>query len=78
MKKELKNKKLSLGKMTVAKLQISQQQMRFFNGGNDTIEPKDKTTVTQPTADLTFSLVELTINDPCGTPKTPRASTPCA
>jgi hypothetical protein len=36
MKKELKKAKLSLGKMTVAKLQMSQQQMRLLNGGEDT------------------------------------------
>jgi hypothetical protein len=38
MKKELKktNKKLSLGKMTVARLQMSQQQMRFVKGGEET------------------------------------------
>jgi hypothetical protein len=38
MKKELNkaNKKLTLGKMTVAKLQMSKQQMWLINGGNDT------------------------------------------
>jgi hypothetical protein len=42
MKKELKNanKKLSLGKMTVAKLQMSQQQMQRINGGEDTAKPQ--------------------------------------
>jgi hypothetical protein len=39
MKKELKkgNTKLSLGKMTVAKLRLSQQQMNQIAGGNTTI-----------------------------------------
>lgn len=42
MKKVLKkgNTKLSLGKMTVARLQMSQQQMRFINGGEDTAKPQ--------------------------------------
>lgn len=30
-----KTKKLTLGKMTVAKLQLSEQQMRYFMGGDD-------------------------------------------
>jgi natural product precursor len=45
MKKEQKNKKLTLGKMTVAKLTLSQQQMRNLMGGNDTNFWLGKTTV---------------------------------
>lgn len=38
MKKEFKKgkTKLSLGKMTVAKLQMNQKEMRFINGGEAT------------------------------------------
>jgi hypothetical protein len=41
MKKELNKgkRKLTLGKMTVAKLQMSQRQMQLINGGEDT-KPK--------------------------------------
>jgi hypothetical protein len=48
MKKGLKNanKKLSLGKMTVAKLRLSQQQMQLMYGGNATTN-NDLTTYTQ-------------------------------
>jgi hypothetical protein len=46
MKKEQKNAntKLSLGKMTVAKLRLSQQQMQLLNGGEAT-KPTTKPTV---------------------------------
>jgi hypothetical protein len=46
MKKELKkgHKKLTLGKMTVARLQMSQREMQLINGGNDP-KPKPKPSV---------------------------------
>jgi hypothetical protein len=50
MKKELKkaNKKLSLGKMTVAKLRLTEHQMQFINGGEATkpiVQSKQDTVV---------------------------------
>lgn len=38
--KKVQTKKLTLGKTTVAKLQMSEEQMRHVNGGNDTKPPK--------------------------------------
>jgi hypothetical protein len=34
--KKVQSNKLTLGKMTVAKLRLSQQQMQLINGGEDT------------------------------------------
>jgi hypothetical protein len=68
MKKELKTKKLTLGKMTVARL--SQQKMRSFNGGIDTMNGGNDTKGTiQSPDDATTSIVN-DPNNPCGTVKT--------
>lgn len=72
MKKELKNgnKKLSLGKMTVAKL--SRPQLRFFNGGIDTVNGGNDTKGTlQPTDDAATSIIDEP-NNPCGSYKPPK------
>lgn len=64
MKKELNkaNKKLTLGKMTVAKLRLNKQEMRFLKGGEETtalgktsIDPEETNctrTGTRPTNNL--------------------------
>lgn len=71
MKKELNkaNKKLTMGKMTVAKL--SRPQMRFLNGGIDTLNGGNDTKATvQPADNATTSIIN-DPNNPCGTLKPP-------
>jgi hypothetical protein len=38
--KKVQTNKLTLGKMTVAKLRLSEQQMQRINGGEDTAKPQ--------------------------------------
>jgi hypothetical protein len=67
--KKVQNKKLTLGKMAVAKL--NQRHMRFFYGGIDTVNVGNDTKGTvQPDFDATTSFVN-DPNNPCGTIKPP-------
>lgn len=68
-----KAKRLTLGKMTVAKLQMSQQQMRAIYGGDDTKTCPKTLTNGNPLTIIQTSLVDqntcsdpVTANSPTG------------